>query len=530
MSDAMHTSYDETPYEGRPFPQTHPDRLATVARLFGVETAPAECCRVLELGCTDGGNLLPMAAALPQSSFLGIDLSGRQIAAGQKMIEGLGLKNVELRHLNIADVGDDFGTFDYIICHGVYSWVPAPIQDKILEISARRLSRYGVAYVSYNTYPGWHLRGMIRDMMYYHAEQFSDPKVRVQQARNLLGFLAKSAAEQTTPYGLLLRDELQLLQRAPDSYVLHEHLEEVNEPLYFHQFAARAAAKGLQYLGEADVSAMAPANFPPEVQDVLQMVATDLLHLEQYMDFLRDRTFRQTLLCREGIRLNRRLRVEDLARFYVASLARPVAAQPDLGSLNPEQFRTPGGLVISVSQPLSKAAMLHLSEIWPRYLSVTDLRRCARQRLNGCAGGEDATEAGDLQVLGQCLMAAYTAASRPGIVDLQISAPRFTADFGARPVGSPLARCQAASSNRVTNLRHESVALAELERRILLHLDGTRGSSELLELLLGLVQQGELTVDEQGHRAESADRIRELLARAVDRGLSQLASVALLVE
>ena len=97
-------------------------------------------CRVLELGCTDGGNLLPMAATLPRSSFLGIDLSGRQIAAGQKMIERLGLENVELRQMDIADVGEDFGTFDYIICHGVYSWVPPPVQDKILEICARRLA------------------------------------------------------------------------------------------------------------------------------------------------------------------------------------------------------------------------------------------------------------------------------------------------------------------------------------------------------------------------------------------------------
>ena len=122
--------------------------------------------------------------------------------------------------------------------------------------------------------------------------------------QELARFLARSAAEQVTPYGLLLRDELQLLERAPDSYVLHEHLEEVNEPLYFYQFAERAAAKGLQYLGEADVRAMAPANFPPEVQDVLRMLAADMLHLEQYMDFLRNRTFRQTLLCRDCVRLS----------------------------------------------------------------------------------------------------------------------------------------------------------------------------------------------------------------------------------
>jgi methyltransferase-like protein/2-polyprenyl-3-methyl-5-hydroxy-6-metoxy-1,4-benzoquinol methylase len=530
MSDATHTSYDEIPYKGYSFPQTHPDRLATVARLLGVGAALAESCRVLELGCTDGGNLIPMAASLPHSSFVGIDLSGRQIAAAQKTIQALALENIEVRHLDIADVGEDFGTFDYIICHGVYSWVPAPIQDQILQICARCLSPHGVAYVSYNTYPGWHLRGMIRDMMCYHTKQFSDPSARVQQARILLSFLVKSSAEQTAPYGMLLREELQILNRAPDSYVLHEHLEEVNEPLYFYQFAERATARGLQYLGEADLSAMAPANFPSEVQEVLSMLATDVLHLEQYMDFLRNRTFRQTLLCHGGIRLSRRLRVEDLARFHVASLARPVAEPLDLHSLSPEQFRTPRGLVISVSQPISKAAMLHLSEIWPRYVSVVELLRCARQRLNGRASSQAASEAEDLQILGRFLVSAYTAASRPGIVDLRSSPPRFTSNVSERPIASPLSRYQAESGNRVTNLRHEPVTLPELERRLLLNLDGTRGRPELLEMLLGLVHRGELQVEQQGQRVEPKARVQELLANAVDRGLTQLVGLALLVE
>jgi methyltransferase-like protein len=530
MSDAGHTSYDEVPYKGYPFSQTHPDLLETVARLLGVGAAPADRCRVLELGCTDGGNLIPMAVSLPGSSFLGIDLSGRQIAAARKIIQALELENIEVRHLDIAHVGGDFGTFDYIICHGVYSWVPAPIQGDILRICARCLSPHGVAYVSYNTYPGWHIRGMIRDMMCYHTKQFSDPNARVQQARKLLAFLVKSCAEQTAPYGMLLRDELQVLNRAPDSYVLHEHLEEVNEPLYFYQFVERATARGLQYLGEADLAAMAPTNFPAEVRDVLQMMATDVAHLEQYMDFVRNRTFRQTLLCHEGIRLSPRLRVEDLAGFYVASPARPVAERPDLHSLSPEQFRTPGGPVISVSQPISKAAMLDLSEKWPRYVSVAELGQCARQRLSGRASSQGATEAEELQIMGQSLVSAYTAAPRPGIVDLRTSPPRYTSSISERPIASPLARYQAESANRVTNLRHEPTTLPELERRLLLNLDGTRGRPELLDILLRLVHRGDLTVEEHGQKVEAPVRARELLSNVLEKGLTQLAGMGLLVE
>jgi len=120
-------------------------------------------CRVLELACADGSNLIPMACALPESVFLGIDLSQRQVKAGQQTIAALGLTNIELRPLDIREVDESFGTFDYIIAHGIYSWVPADVQDRILEICRERLSENGVAYISYNTNPGWRMRGMMRE-------------------------------------------------------------------------------------------------------------------------------------------------------------------------------------------------------------------------------------------------------------------------------------------------------------------------------------------------------------------------------
>src|SRR6516165_7913322 len=159
MSKVPETSYDEIPYSNNAFYHTHPDCLATVATLFGMKPAPVQACRVLELGCGRGGNLIPMATSLPTSRFVGIDLSARQIAGGQEAVESLGLTNVELKQLSILDVDSDFGRFDYIICHGVYSWVPAAVQEKILEICAQNLAPSGIAYISYNCYPGWHLRG-----------------------------------------------------------------------------------------------------------------------------------------------------------------------------------------------------------------------------------------------------------------------------------------------------------------------------------------------------------------------------------
>ena len=122
-------SYDETPYTDLPFAQSHPARLAVMARLFGVDAPDVGTARVLELGCAVGGNLIPMAVAMPDAHLVGIDLSGRQIADGRRVVTTLGLENIELQHADIAHVDASYGMFDYIVCHGIYSWVPAAIRE-----------------------------------------------------------------------------------------------------------------------------------------------------------------------------------------------------------------------------------------------------------------------------------------------------------------------------------------------------------------------------------------------------------------
>jgi SAM-dependent methyltransferase len=351
------TSYDEVPYKSYPFPQSHPDRLATVATLLGLSPPPVARCRVLELGCAAGGNLIPMAWALPAGAFVGIDLSARQVTQGRETVRALGLRNVELRHGDIRDVGQDLGLFDYVICHGVYSRVPAPVQDKILAVCAKNLEPDGVAYVSYNTYPGWHFRGLVRDLMCYHAGRFAGPEARVGQARALLDFLAAAVADDDGPYTRLLRAEVDLLRRQPDSYVLHDHLEECNAPIYFHQFVERAASHGLRYLGEADLAVMVPANFRPEVERVLQRLSADTLQMEQYMDFVRNRMFRQTLLCHQHLRPEYLVPPARVAALHVASPARPLTPEPDLRPGVPEGYRGPDGATVSVADPLAKAAL-----------------------------------------------------------------------------------------------------------------------------------------------------------------------------
>src|SRR4029077_14812872 len=141
------------------------------------------------------------------------------IADGERVVFKTGLQNLSLRYASITDIDDTFGHFDYILCHGVFSWVPRPVQDGILEVCATHLSPSGVAYISYNTYPGWHMRGMIRDMMRYHAFRFETPLQKVEQARALLDFLAQSANKNAGAYGVLLRSELEFMKEQSDHYI-----------------------------------------------------------------------------------------------------------------------------------------------------------------------------------------------------------------------------------------------------------------------------------------------------------------------
>ncbi len=162
-------SYDELPYESTPFTETHPENLAVLGRLFGLQTPEPAHCRLLELGCASGGNLIPLAWRLPQAHFLGLELSRRQVEDGQALARSLALENIEIRHQDILSAGTELGEFDYIIAHGIFSWVPEKVRDKILPICSRHLSPSGLAYINYNTLPGWRMRGMVRDMLRFHT-------------------------------------------------------------------------------------------------------------------------------------------------------------------------------------------------------------------------------------------------------------------------------------------------------------------------------------------------------------------------
>lgn len=557
------TSYDQVPYPNLSYAQTHPDRLATVATLLGMEPPPVTGCRVLELGCAGGGNLIPMAYGLPGSAFVGVDLAARQIAQGQEMIDALGLTNVTLRHMDILDVApppaaDSLGRFDYVIAHGVYSWTPEAVRDKLLSVCRENLAPNGVAYVSYNTYPGWHMLNIVRDMMRYHTRDVEDPHARAAQARDLLDFLVQATAGTDGAsgsvamgayasfihmYAQFLSGELEGRRRPKiDALLLHDELETHNEPVYFHQFARHAAEHGLQYLAEAEFHSMVDSNFPPQVSERLCEMARDVVELEQYMDFLRNRSLRQTLLCHADVPFSRKIKPERLQRLYVASQAKPApvvhgATNPPNGVGVVVKFEGSDGAAISTDHPITKAAMGYLYDIWPQAVPFDQVLAEARARLaeqgetSSATSNEHAenTDSLDAQILSANLLKAYSYSG--ALVRFHTYAPPLTLTVGERPQASPLARLQAQDSQIVTNLRHERVTLDAFNRYLLLRLDGQHDRETLLQAFLdGPVTNGVLKIQQEGQPVESPQEVRWLLAEALERNLHGLARTALLIE
>ena len=527
-------SYDQVPYFGYPFAQTHPDRLATIGSLLGLRPASVHYCRVLELGCGDGGNLVPMAMQFPDSQFVGIDLAAEAIARGQVAVEKFKLSNLDLRQGDLLKVGEGLGEFDYIIAHGVYTWVPAAVKDRLLALSHDLLSAQGIAYISYNTYPGYHIRQMTREMMLFHTRDMAEPNEKIQQGLSLLRFLLQKfptpEEARTDLYGGLLTEQLDLLQsHRHDEQIFHDDLAPVNTPVYFYQFARHAAQYGLQFLAEADFHETQYHTFTPPVRAMLDQFGDEnVLLREQYLDFLKCRMFRQTLLCKRGVTIDRRLPAEQLEQYLIASSAEAINAEVDLRPGVIEEFTRGKQARLSTDFPLAKAALLALRQAFPRRLTFTEVAQAAQLRLAQAAQQQQYTvgemDGEDVQVLREILFAAYLS----GLLKLSTYQPSLVTEISATPEVFPLARWQSEQGNVVTNLIHQSI---EIEDPLVLQsvrlLDGTRDRAALLTSLVAFAKENGLQAAD-GRDITDEEEIRHLLDQRLAEHWQRLSKLALL--
>jgi SAM-dependent methyltransferase len=430
------TIYDDVRYSNYPHAPTHPDRLATVATLHGLEPPDPSHGRVLEIGCGAGVNLMAMVTATPGLSALGVDLAAGPIADGQAAATAIGLRNLTLRQGDVRELTDGrLGAFDYIVAHGVYGWMPPDANDALLATVAASLAPHGVAYLSYNVHPGGYFRRMLRDAALWHARGISAPLERAEKAQELYRFLAEQRATSDDPYGALLEGELRPVADGPLDRLVHDDLSEFWEPVWFAEFAAHAARHGLDYVGEADLTDLRTAAMPEDAEaGVSRLADLDRVAYETYTDLLTARHFRKSVLCSAGSGVAATPAPEHTARLHWAAL--PIADPPELGLL--------------------ATAFARLGRERPRTVAFEELR----------AGlGADPSALADALLDGvrrDCLI--------PHAIPL-----RAATDPGARPVASRLARWQAGQGVDLTSLAYTTVRMEEpAARRLVTLLDGTR--------------------------------------------------------
>ena len=301
--------YDELRYYSKPFSYTSIALLEGNATLWGLTPPALKGAKVLELGSSFGGNLISQAVYYPDTEFVGIDLSDSQITQGNEIIKSMGLTNVRLETKNILDITPEFGMFDYIIVHGIYSWVPDNVKDKILEVCRENLTPNGIAYISYNTYPGWKSREVARDIMLY-ANKYTQNLPLSEQTRRgkavvqLFSDAIKSIESEKNNNKSRINN-FDSIQTKGDHYIAHEYLEYHNHPLYLNQFVDSLHQHQLAYIGDTDFQLSYISWMPQHLRDMInQLSETDYVAREQCLDYLYDVAFRRSLLCHAHLQDN----------------------------------------------------------------------------------------------------------------------------------------------------------------------------------------------------------------------------------
>jgi SAM-dependent methyltransferase len=518
------TAYDNVLYPGDTYSPTHPNRLATVAFLRGMHPAPIDHCRVLELGCGTGANLIPMAFYSPNSEFVGIDLAQRPIASGQSFVTELGLRNITLRPMDLCQARiDQLGHFDYIIAHGVYSWVAQPVRERILAICREMLNTEGVAYISYNAYPGNHFRDLARGMMRFHVSAFETPAEKVGQARGLLKFLSYSQV-QPDYYTEAIRREFERVTKHPDEVFFHDDLSEVNQPFYFYEFIADAKRHALQFVGEASSNQLDLEKLTPQAASKIdELEAAGEIVREQFKDFVRGTGFRQTLLCHAELELAPDLLVPRVRQLYAMCDAVRVERVTSGGSLG-TVFRRARGDEVEIMHPLVAAAFGFLCSECPCHVSFKKVLETARAAIN--AKSDTVSEADDTATLEQALAKAY----RAGFLLLNVFPPQVSNRVSDYPATSKLVRLQLTHGCTATNPLHISRLFPDpFSRQLVLLLDGARDQEMLARDLIKYVQSTGAIVYENSTPVKTLDELPAVVERQLPLGLASLAREGMLV-
>jgi SAM-dependent methyltransferase len=458
MTDELAARYDAVPYRHGAIPDTHPARLGAIARLHGLPAAAPERCRVLELGCGEGMNLLPLAERFPGSEFVGVDFSATAITHGEAARSACSLGNAQLLAADLRTWEPEPESFDYIIAHGLYSWVPDEVKERVLSLCRRALRPHGLAYISYNTLPGWGLPGALRGFL---LEQTASPtgsaQTEVEQARAILTALGQANAGQPSPYNLHLQSTVEDMLRKPPELFFHDDLAAVNDPCTFTTFTRRAAAHELHYLAEARYATMHWEYLPATIRAPFDSLELDFMRRQQFMDVLFQRWIRGSILSRAALPADRPVFPESIRTCALSLRMKIDGPSADLRPGVPLRLLGQNSVQLEFTESAEKALIVALVQSGaPRqpYEKILTLANAYLEKTQLPLITDDTAACALL----------YRLFSLDGL-DLLLAGDGTWLTTSPEPAPSPLMRYQAQRGTSITNRWHEPIGVTEPGRQ-----------------------------------------------------------------
>ena len=457
VDDPVHALYQRRAYPAMSHPSADPAVTAVAARLGGLDVANPARASVLEIGCAAGHNLLPLAARWPDSRFTGIDFSKPAILEARETARFAGLSHVEFIETDLStfDPGDEMD-YDFIIVHGVYSWVSEEVRHALLKFCATRLSAAGCVVISYNTLPGWSLRKTLVELTSAIA---ASPAVEAigNSPEEILGYLA-TATGNRTPYARHLTAVLHDLFGKGDEILPFDDFSPINEPCTFQQFTHRAKQHGLHYLGESQLTDNFPSSLAPEAACLLKPFAGDPFVLQQMIDVLTNRTFRSALLCRSDAVLVEKISASTTLRFSVG-MPHEVEHEADQVCI----VSRGGEVLARFDKPLAIAFFSALSKSKPH-------SRPAQELFSQMGNPEE-----DEPELARLIIDS----AEKGLVLLHDGIPPFDSEIPDFPDLGLLRLMAVRKAQALVDVYHAPHRLEEGQRQIAALMDGSRSIAEL---------------------------------------------------
>ncbi|MDR2337583.1 MAG: methyltransferase domain-containing protein [Deltaproteobacteria bacterium] len=445
-------------YISKPSYDKHPDRLCLIARLFGLKAKLlSQNAVILELGCGTGSNLIPVALSNPNSSFIGVDISKEQIAIANQHVQSLNLKNIKFiaqdlnqteQHLWQSQTQKDF---DYILVHGVFSWVPTATQDSILQICSSQLASNGVCYISYNVLPGFEVRNFLRHELQNKFSNLSVPtQTNLQEIRDFL--LNYNFKNKHLPFqAARLNFEINHILQQSDGYIFYELLAEHNQAFYFQELTEHIKSFGLKYLGDSKLNRInyLDLNKNPEVY------SDDFIETcEQEADFCQATAFRGTLFCKNEALINRKPNLDIIEDCYLSS--KLVFESDNFGET---YFYDAQGVKVSIRNKVTQEILKFVIQEWPNPREIKSLAPLVGMTL------ETSVKEELFKLFKQELLDLYLSCSTD-----------------KKPI-SPYVKIQLETQDWITNYRHEYVKLTPNEIKVAKLLDATNSLQDISKKL-----------------------------------------------